>query len=161
MPRLRIAAPEDAAAFADVFLKCWRVSYSTVMPSALVERMTVERAGELWRTALAGGDSYVTAESDEGMVIGFVGYRITGPGEGYISSLYVSPYAQGAGYGRLLLARAESDLRELGAATARLWVFEQNEPSRRFYEKLGWNADGTRETREEWGEPQIGMVKSL
>ncbi|WP_158866896.1 GNAT family N-acetyltransferase [Leifsonia sp. AG29] len=161
MPRLRTATPDDAETFAAIFVDCWTISYSQVMPAELVERMTADRARKLWRGALASGDPYAAVEDDQGQVAGFVGYRLNDDGTGYVSSLYVSPFAQGGGYGRLLVTRAEDDLRALGATRARLWVFEQNEPSRRFYEKNGWSLDGTRETLEEWGQPQVGMAKRL
>ena len=36
-----------------------------------------------------------------------------------------------------------AELRARGAARARLWVLEENDRARRFYERLGWRADGT------------------
>ncbi|MHB1234066.1 MAG: GNAT family N-acetyltransferase [Microbacteriaceae bacterium] len=162
MPQFRSATAEDAATFTKVFMDCWLVSYGTIMPAELIERMTPERASQMWEKALTGGgDEHVAALDEDGLLVGFIGYRTTSLYSGYISSLYVSPYAQGAGYGRLLLTQAEDELRAKGAKTARLWVFEQNEPSRRFYEKAGWMLDGTRETLEEWGQPQVGMSKQL
>ncbi|SEA39741.1 GNAT family N-acetyltransferase [Leifsonia sp. 21MFCrub1.1] len=162
MAGLRTATADDAAAFTTVFLDCWHLSYSRTMPAELVERMTPDSAAALWQRALAGGgERYLAAEDDDGTLVGFVGFRLAGPDAGYVSSLYVSPHAQGGGYGRRLLSAAEEELRDLGAATARLWVFEQNEPSRRFYERSGWALDGTRETLPEWGQPQVGMAKRL
>ena len=159
---LRAATPDDLEAFITVFLDCWQVSYSRTMPRELVDRMTRESAEALWREALAGGgDRYLAAEDESGALVGFVGCRLTGPGSGYVSSLYVSPHAQGGGYGRRLLAGAEAELKALGAVTARLWVFEQNGPSRGFYERSGWALDGTREVLPEWGQPQVGMAKRL
>lgn len=163
MATVRRAGIEDLEAVTAVFLDCWHLSYAEVMPAALVEGMTPERAEELWRKALGGGtDSYLAAvDGADGRVTGFAGYRLEEPGVGYVSSLYVSPRAQGGGYGRLLLARCEEELRRLGAGRARLWVFEQNGPSRAFYARQGWGADGRRETLAEWGVPQIGMAKEL
>jgi ribosomal protein S18 acetylase RimI-like enzyme len=60
-----------------------------------------------------------------------------------------------------LLGEAEKELRESGARTARLWVFEDNAPSRAFYVGQGWRPDGRRETLPEWGQPQLGMAKTL
>ncbi len=162
MPTVRLAGIDDADGFCTVFLDCWRVSYATIMPAALIESMTSERAEELWRNALSGGtDTYLAALDDDGLVVGFAGFRLDEPTVGYVSSLYVSPFTQGGGFGRLLLTSSEDELRRLGAERARLWVFEQNEPSRAFYGKLGWMVDGRRETLAEWGEPQIGMSKQL
>ena len=103
----------------------------------------------------------MAAERPEGGIAGFIGYRMIDAGTGYVSSLYVSPETQGGGLGRELLAEAEAAMRRLDARRARLWVFEQNEPSRRFYERSGWRLDGSRVTLEEWGQPQVGMAKEL
>jgi ribosomal protein S18 acetylase RimI-like enzyme len=174
MPTLRRASDRELDGIVSVFLDCWRVSYSQVMPAALVDGMTPERAMTIWRNALQNPDNtIVVAIADEpaGAVLGLVGYSMLGSevgqsgvgysGVGYVGSLYVSPFAQGSGTGRLLLSAATDDLKNLGAQHARLWVFEQNAPSRAFYERQGWTADGRREVLAEWGEPQIGMTKDL
>lgn len=164
MPELRRAGTADLEAIVDVFMDCWMVSYSQAMPGRLVDAMTRERAREIWARTLANSDTEVVvaaAPENGGRVSGVVGYALPEPDVGYVASLYVSPSTQGAGTGRLLLAEAERRLREQGARRARLWVFEQNAPSRSFYQRQGWQADGSRETLPEWGQPQIGMIKDL
>jgi ribosomal protein S18 acetylase RimI-like enzyme len=164
MPDLRPAAPEDLEAIVDVFLDCWTISYADLMPDGLVEAMTRERAREIWAATLARPETEVlvaAAPGPGGRVRGMVGYSLPGPDAGYVASLYVSPGAQGSGTGRLLLAAAEQRLHGRGARRARLWVFEENAPSRSFYERQGWRPDGSRETLPEWGQPQIGMAKDL
>lgn len=162
MTGLRRLGLPDLAEVVAIFLDCWLLSYREVMPAELVDRMTPEAADELWRRSLDGsGTVYLGAEGPDGRLAGFVGFRLTAPGDGYVGSLYVSPHVQGGGFGGRLLAAAERELADRGAVTARLWVFEQNAPSRRFYERAGWAADGSRETLPEWGVPQIGMVKRL
>lgn len=161
VPVRQVGLP-DLADVVAIFLDCWRLRYREVMPAELVERMSPEAAEELWARSLADpGMEFLGAEGPDGRLAGIVGFRIADPGVGYVSSLYVSPHTQGGGFGRHLLTAAERGLAELGATTARLWVFEQNEPSRRFYERSGWEPDGTRETLPDWGVPQIGMAKRL
>ena len=50
-----------------------------------------------------------------------------------------------AGAGRALLAAVEHALTDAGFAEATLWVLEQNERARRFYERAGWHDDGGRQ----------------
>ena len=164
MPLLRVAGPDDVDQLAAIFLDCWQVSYARVMPAALVEGMTARRARAVCAGALGRpGQTIVAATGDEppGAALGFVGFRPEEGGGGCVSSLYVSPRTQGGGVGRLLLAEAEKRLRESGAREARLWVFEDNAPSRAFYVRQGWRPDGRRETLPEWGQPQVGMMKDL
>ncbi len=164
MPLLRVAGPGDVDQLTAVFLDCWRISYAHVLPAPLVASMTWQKARSMWADALRRpGQSILAATRDEPphAVLGFVGFQLQADGTGYVSSLYVSPTIQGGGVGRLLLGAAEKELRDSGARTARLWVFEQNAPSRAFYARQGWRPDGRRETLPEWGQPQLGMTKEL
>lgn len=61
----------------------------------------------------------------------------------WLEALYVRPAAWGSGVADELHAWAVAELRAAGVATARLWVLEENLRARRFYERHGWNADGT------------------
>jgi RimJ/RimL family protein N-acetyltransferase len=47
--------------------------------------------------------------------------------------------------GSVLLGSALDDLRARGFTPVVLWVIEANERGRRFYERLGWQADGGRQ----------------
>ena len=164
MPLLRVARRDDVDQLSAVFLDCWKISYAQVMPASLVAGMTPEKAHSLWTVALQRPNQTIlaaTADEPPHPVVGFVGFQLQADGAGYVSSLYVSPHLQGGGVGRLLLNGAEQELRDSGARTARLWVFEQNAPSRAFYVRQGWQPDGRRETLPEWGQPQLGMAKAL
>lgn len=162
MPLLRAASPDDVDQLTAVFLDCWRISYARVMPAALVEGMTAQKARSMWSDAVRR-QTILAAVDDEPPhpVLGFVGFQLLQDGAGYVSSLYVSPTLQGGGVGRLLLAEAEKELREAGARTARLWVFAENAPSHAFYLRQGWQPDGRVETLPEWGQPQVGLTKKL
>jgi GNAT superfamily N-acetyltransferase len=61
----------------------------------------------------------------------------------WLNGLYVRPEAWGTGLAARLHDRAVAALREAGIATARLWVLEHNLRARRFYERRGWQPDGT------------------
>jgi ribosomal protein S18 acetylase RimI-like enzyme len=62
-------------------------------------------------------------------------------GSAEIWALYVRPDRQRRGIGTALLAKA---LEEIGEADAYLWVLEDNQVGRAFYEKHGWTHDGGR-----------------
>jgi ribosomal protein S18 acetylase RimI-like enzyme len=164
MPLLRVAGPDDVDQLTAVFLDCWRISYAEVMPAPLVEGMTSRQARSMWADALKRPHQTILAATEDEpphAALGFVGFQLHEDGAGYVSSLYVSPNLQGGGVGRLLLRAAEKELRDSGARTARLWVFEENAPSRAFYVRQGWKPDGRRETLPDWGQPQLGMTKNL
>jgi GNAT superfamily N-acetyltransferase len=70
--------------------------------------------------------------------IGFVGVS-----PGWLRNLFVLPAEWGRGAGSLLHDEAVRLLRAKEAG-ARLWVLEENERARRFYEQRGWRHDGER-----------------
>lgn len=59
---------------------------------------------------------------------------------GWLNGLYVRPEAWGTGVAARLHDRA---LEALGPGIARLWVLEENQRARRFYERRGWREDGS------------------
>ena len=61
---------------------------------------------------------------------------------GEVAALYVDPTHWRGGAGRALLAAFERAARNFGFETLELRVLEQNDPARRFYERLGWETDG-------------------
>jgi len=63
--------------------------------------------------------------------------------DGFLEALYVLPEAWGTGLADELHDAAVAELRRQGVEQARLWVLERNGRARRFYERHGWQADGT------------------
>lgn len=64
-------------------------------------------------------------------------------GDDFLNGLYVRPEAWGTGVAARLHDRAIEALRASGVVTARLWVLAENHRARRFYERRGWEPDGT------------------
>ena len=69
-------------------------------------------------------------------------------GAGERSAINLDPDHWGTGAGRELLAAAHAALARLGYAEAVLWVLPGNHRARRFYEVVGWVADGAERTDE-------------
>ena len=156
---LRTAHPDDLDVVVGIFLECWRVSYSAVLPAEVLDRMDDASARELWRSALGRpGTTLIAARDDR--ALGLVRFSRVGA-IGHIASLYVSPASQGAGLGRRMLAAAESELTLDGAEHATLWVFRDNAPSIAFYARNGWGPTGAERVEAEFGAPEIGLGKTL
>jgi GNAT superfamily N-acetyltransferase len=64
---------------------------------------------------------------------------------GWLDGLYVVPERWGSGLADELHGRALELVRDLGSASCKLWVLEDNLRARRFYERRGWLENG--ETR--------------
>ena len=74
------------------------------------------------------GDSLVAS-----VVVGFDGHR------GWVYYLGVDPAKRGRGYGRAMMAAAESWLTETGAPKLQLMVRTDNEAALAFYRRLGYD----------------------
>lgn len=62
---------------------------------------------------------------------------------GEIVSIYFLPQYMGKGFGTLLMQAALAELKKMGYQSCCLWVLEENERARHFYEKMGFGPDGT------------------
>ena len=60
----------------------------------------------------------------------------------WLDGLYVRPEHWGLGLGRKLHDEVLDRLRANGSPRCHLWVLEDNERARRFYEGLGWHENG-------------------
>ena len=65
------------------------------------------------------------------------------PGWGEVISLYTEPGRTSSGFGGILLEEAVDRLRAAGYPGCTLFVLEENQGARRFYERHGFSWDGT------------------
>jgi len=156
---VRSAHPHDADGIAEVQVRTWQAAYAGIVPEAYLASLDVVEVAERRRgwlaQAEAGTIDYRTlvAEDGSGRIVGFVSfgpYRLV-PGQmegsvGEVQAIYVHPDTQGRGVGRALMDGAVTALADRGVTELRLWVFADNAPSRRFYERYGLAADGARDT---------------
>ena len=140
---LRQAGPRDAPAIAAIHADCWQAAYRNILPPEILRRFSRDRRLVLWRGLLAadsGPPPVIVAVTEEGACQGFVWLRRLPSGlafDGEVIAIYVGRDQQRQGLGRRLMAAAAARLQALGAADCYLWVFAQNRPARRFYERLG------------------------
>lgn len=71
-----------------------------------------------------------------------VSYGFPEPTDAYLGLMLLGPWAQGAGHGKALLARAEALARGRGAQRMFLAVLEANPRGRAFWEREGFRATG-------------------
>jgi ribosomal protein S18 acetylase RimI-like enzyme len=117
---VRLATPEDARAVAEVYI----ASFATL---AFLSKLHTDEAmrGFIQHT-IDTSEVWVAEDADA-----IVGMASLSPE--MLDHLYVHPDAQGRGAGSALLDKATE--RRPGGFT--FWVFQQNEPARRFYERRG------------------------
>jgi GNAT superfamily N-acetyltransferase len=146
---VRPGTPADAIAIADVHVRSWQAAYRGIVVDAVLESLKPEDRVSDLRGWLSSPGWYVL--EDRGGTIGFANAgrsRDEGasPAVAEVTTFYLDPTQWRRGGGRVLLERVLADLRGDGFLTATLWVLEDNERGRRFYEALGWTTDGGRKT---------------
>lgn len=144
MVRIRVATAVDARAIAHVKVEGWRAAYRGIVPEAVLAGLSVDAIEREWAPGLAETDGPMSAfvtEDANGQIAGFAscGPRRDGPEEyeGELYAIYLLPEAQGRGAGRELVRTVARRLAERGMRSMLLWVFEENAPARRFYERMG------------------------
>lgn len=102
----------------------------------------------MWTALLTqppGGQAVFLFEAD-----GLSGFVSAGPSrepeapseEGEVYALFVDSRRWASGVGNVLLAQSVDHLDSLGVRTAKLWVLDRNQRTRRFYEARRWVDSG-------------------
>lgn len=143
---IRPARLEDAAEIARIHVETWRAAYAGIMPADFLAGLSVEARQRQWTFALERSALDFFIADDGAKMAGWCHSTIfRGDGTkviGETRAVYVLPGFQGLGHGFALMSATEADFRSRGIAEAELWVLEANHSTRRFYERLGYQADG-------------------
>jgi ribosomal protein S18 acetylase RimI-like enzyme len=138
---IRPATPDDVPAIAAILRGLGWFSFTNDEPTAETE----SRVNRHLRLCLTDDSHTVlVTESTEGAILGYVAVHwlpylmLAGP-EGYVSELFVTESARGAGLGTRLLQAVEAMAVSRGCSRLMLVNRKTRESYRRgFYRKLGW-----------------------
>ena len=156
---IRIARTDDAEPIARVQGETWRAAYLGMLPHEVLVGFGEAQGVEFWQRVLARGDD------DDGVMVATFGGEIVGfvssgpireriPGyNGEFYALYVLPEAQGCGIGTALVAHAGRAMVRHRWTGAAVWVLEDNQFGRSFYERLGGLSLGVAKTLAYRGTP--------
>jgi GNAT superfamily N-acetyltransferase len=156
---VRLAVPEDGDAIGRIQVESWRAAYAGLMPDAVLTGLSVEQRAAAWRERLERPEHperRLFVIEGGGAVTGFAS---TGPsrdpgaeaGAAEVYALYLAPGVWRQGHGRALFAAAMDELRARGFTRVTLWVLDENERGRRFYEAVGMEPDGGAKVEVEGG----------
>ena len=146
---IRRATDGDRLAAAKVHVRSWQVGYRGIIFDEVLDRLDVNARATQYPFHLTDTGHPVTfIATVGGDVIGLV---IVSPSRedddplvGEVQALYVDAGHWRSAVGSTLIEHAERQLSGDGFAEAFLWVLEDNTRGRKFYEFVGWRADGTR-----------------
>ncbi|MFD7498652.1 GNAT family N-acetyltransferase [Streptomyces sp. NPDC059832] len=145
--QIRQAWPDDASAVAGVYVRSWQVAFAGLVPQHYLDAMDPSREESGWNTRIVATQwptsGVLVAETEVG-IVGFAGFSPSQetPAVAEIGTLYAMPEVWGTGIGKQLMLATLTTLGQADYTQATLWVLEDNERARRFYEAAGWRADG-------------------
>ena len=167
MVEIRDATADDAMAMAQAHVRSWQAGYRGLIPQDYLDGLLPA----VW----AGRYSFDSEHSGRYTLVAIDGDAICGhvtfgrsrddelAGSAEVWALYVDPPLWQAGIGRTLIDAACARLGEAGHERAFLWVLSANTRARRFYERVGWRADGRARTEAVGGDPveEVRYVTAL
>jgi len=160
----RAATVDDLPVIAEIFLRCWTISYKTVLSESARDSFTLESAAELWRKSIEFPEDKQTLlliDGGKAVAVFRIGSDKDDSSRGHLFSLYVDPDSAGRGFGKSALKEAIERNRDRGFTQMTLWVFANNEVANSLYTKSGFAPTGNSRTTPEWGALEIELIASL
>jgi ribosomal protein S18 acetylase RimI-like enzyme len=154
--RLRTGKGLDLQAVGRVHWRSRAAAYADILEPETLAAGSAEAMGEWWaeRWKWEQETHRLTVADRDGEIVGFT-YIGPSETEGAVElyAIHVVPEVVGSGIGRDLMINALGELKAIGGRRAVLWVLEDNERARRFYERGGWKPDGETRVEAVNGEP--------
>lgn len=151
---IRLAKPADAPDMAEIHARSWEAAYKDIIPADYIRKKNATRPA-LWRRIITEENTsqYVILQGEKTVGILCVappqlekGQTLNDIGidDSYyeLHGIYLHPDFCRRGIGTKAMEFAIEKARETGKSRMILWVFAENINSIRFYESLGFAADG-------------------
>lgn len=145
---IRRAGSGDAETVGRIHVESWNVAYRGIMPDEVIARTDLAYRTAFWAERIADPEWPVYLLEKQGQAVAFCQMIPTRDADddaarvGHITSLHVLPDRRGHGYGRALMDHVLAEFQRRAFAQVTLWVLEENQSARAFYEKYGFRLDG-------------------
>lgn len=151
---VRNARLEDMNRLGHIMAVSFRSAFSDFVSQQTMEACAQEaRCAALLERVFSSGKVRFLIGEDSGMLC----WQPT-EGGAEIIAVHSLPESWGSGLGRAMM---ETALEQIGNVKVTLWVFEDNHRARRFYEKHGFNWDGSRRVSEFDGAMEVCYVRNV
>ncbi len=148
MFQIRLAAPDDAQRSADIHGRSWMFAYGDIVGKDLIESYNA-RWPFVWAKMLENNTDthYVILDGD--MIVGFTSINPSRDADVSdemfeLTGLYLDPNHIGKRYGKQAMDFVKHEASTRGYTAISLWVLDQNDRAKRFYEKEGFIPDGSK-----------------
>jgi GNAT superfamily N-acetyltransferase len=145
---IRDAIDADVTPLAQMHIASWKPAYRGIVPDQVLDNISLEKRSNMWRDQIANPDRIVICYEEAGTILGglIIGAArdedLDASKTAELMVMYVHPDHWRRGIGSALWERAQPRL-DRRFAEMILWVFRDNPPARRFYERIGFAFDGT------------------
>lgn len=131
-----VNAKDNFLDISEIYEKSWKFAYRGMIPDGYLDSIQKGR----WANCIADRHNLVMTENNQ--MIGTASFEKSRWKQycdcGEIVSIYLLPAYMGKGYGQYLLNACVKELRKNGFRKIVLWVLEENQRARRFYERNGF-----------------------
>ena len=137
----------DEEALAYVQTESWKAGFKDILSARILAQHTcVEDVAQRYRRLLEqkiGNGYLLTVEGAPHCIAWWNAARESDmPGYAELICIHSLPHRWRRGYGRAMMEVVLRDVAQAGYSKIMLWVFEKNTGARRFYEALGFAANG-------------------
>lgn len=153
--RIRLAEAGDAEAIGRIQVEAWRAAYAQILPPGFLASLDATARASQWHDRIGerahpNAPTFVALDERDAVR----GFAHTGPvrdddlrpdGRAEIYTVYVDPERWRHGAGSDLMRAIDDFWLPTEVHELTLWVFEENQLGRAFYERLGWQPDGARQ----------------
>ncbi|KMT22462.1 GNAT family N-acetyltransferase [Clostridium cylindrosporum] len=143
--KIRQAVVEDAKVISNIHALSWKSAYKELVPQRYLDDLKNDFWVEAFENWIRSDDLKAKIIYENEKPIGCAIYgksrdeKLLNWGE--IVSIYLLPDYFHKGYGQKLLDNVLIDMKELGYKNIYLWVLEENDKARLFYEKNGFKCN--------------------
>lgn len=164
---VRSATIPDAGRLAEIHVFGWRNAYrGIVSEDILFRRFSVEKRTNTFRQALEEQSEETYVFEEDGIIKGFMTIGDSRDQDRSdetfeLWGIYVDPLMLRNGIGGELLRYCETEAWKRAKKEVTLWVLAQNTIGRNFYEKHGYQPDGTQKLIEHYQLEEIRYRKRI
>ena len=145
---MRLAVVEDAKAISKLLISSWRFAYKDIMPDKLLAELSINKWQKGWQEHLESTHTEVYVLLEKYEIIGVVELcSLKEKTNKYLNYLeipviYLLPEKIGLGYGKRMMNTVLSLIENRKADGVALWVLEDNQRAKSFYNKFGFYFSG-------------------
>lgn len=147
---VRRATAYDIDAIAKVQITAWQTNFCNQKLDAAISNTFSSVLKKRWASQFEQGYQVLVAENDDNEIIGFVGFCMHTDATqiAEINAFYLTSNTLHHSIGPLLCNMALDEIKRNGYQEAAIWVLEENNQMKSFYEELGFQATPIHKTND-------------